>query len=371
MKFTVSSLALLKHLHTLQGVASGSKTVPILDYFLFRVENGQLTVTASDLETTVTTTMPVEGKADGMLAIPARRLVKVLKVLPSQHLTLEADKGFRARIQCDQGNYVITGADPGQYPAPQVMEGAATFTIPASNLRKGIAKTLWAVGHDDLRPVMAGVFFELSEDATRFVATDAHRLVVHSCNSIRHSTAGSFIVPTKAAGVLLKYMALTSGDVTVSFNESKAAFAFDNVVVSCRVIDGKYPKYDAVIPKDPEHKLTVERIPFIGSVRRMEVFSNRITHQIRFVMSTGSVVMSAEDLDDESTATERLACGYEGEPLKIGFNSHFLLDVLKNLSGAQVVLQMGKPNQAVTIAETNDQGEESTLSLVMPVLLND
>lgn len=371
MKFTVSSTALLKHLHALKGVIHGRSIMPILDYFLFVLEGTQLTVTASDLETTLSATIPVEAKSDGMVAIPARRLVRVLKVLPPQHLTITVDKGFRARISCDQGTYEIPGYTAGEYPQTPVIEGASTFSIPASSLNKGIAKTLWAAGSDDLRPVMAGVFVKLAEDATRFVATDAHILVVHSCTALKHSKAASFILPKKTCKSLLKYMAETSGDVSVAFNEHQAQFTFDNVVAICRLINGSYPKYDAVIPKEAPNRITVDRLLFLGAVRRMEVFANMTTHLVRFRLDAGAVAMSAEDLDDNSTATERLTCVYEGEALSIGFNAHFLLDVLKNINCEQVVVRMQAPNKAATIVDAASPCEESTLSLLMSVMLND
>lgn len=370
MKFTVASSALLKHLHALRGAIGNRNTMPILDYFLFSVQGTQLTVTADDLETTVTSSMPVEVKAEGLVCIPAKRLMNALRVLPAQHITIDVDKGHRVRFANDQGTYRISGSDAGEFPKTREVEGAQTFTIPASALGKGLGRTLWAVGNDDLRPVMAGVFLELAEDCTRFVVIDAHRMVVHSTPT-KHTKADSFIVRTRSAKVLLKYMTDTSGEVTVAFNDERATFTFGSTEVNCRLVNGAYPNYSAVIPAEAPNRITVDRLPFIGAIRRMDVFANKTTHQVRLQMGNGTVELSAEDLDVDDNAREKLHCSYEGEVMSIGFNTHFLLEVMKNLSCAQVVVRMDKPNKAATIVDADPQGEDHTLVLIMPRMLND
>lgn len=371
MKFTVSSTALLNHMHAMRAVTIRNSRLPILEYFLFQLTGAQLTVTASDLETTLTTTIPVEGKADGMIALPAGMLVKALKVLPAQHLTIDTDKGFRARITCDQGIYTITGADPGEFPKTTDIAAPTTFTIPASALSKGIAKTMWVVGHDDLRPVIMGVNVELEEDCTRFAATDAHRLVVHTCTGTKHSKAASFILPAKCLKVLMKYLPNISTDVTVAFDQYIAFISFGNIVVRCRLIDGKYPRYTEVVPKELPNRITVDRMPLLFAMRRMQVFSNRITKQVRFTIEGGTVSLRAEDLDVDNNATEKLACAYDGVAMSIGFNTRFLIEVLKNMNCEQVVMKMDKPNRAALIVDAAEQGEDNTWTLVMPVMLND
>jgi DNA polymerase III subunit beta len=371
MKFTVSSLSLLKHLNTMLGVLSSRNTLPILDNFLFDLKGSQLVVTVSDLETIITATIPVEAKSDGAIAIPARRLMKMLRILPKQDLAIEVDKGHRIRIKCEQGHYVICGRDAGQFPDTQPVENATNFSIPASVLRKGISRTLWACGNDELRPVMSGVFFEMTDKHTRLVSTDAHRLVMHTCPPLDHKVTGNFIAPKKTNRALLKYLVGASGDVAVAFNETRASFTLDNVVVHCRVIDGKYPKYEAFIPSSPTRELTIERLLLIGSIRRMEVFANRHTHQVKFVIDSSGMTLSAEDLDDESKANERIDCPVKGDPLTIGFNANFMLDILRNMSSEQVVVQCTAPKKAATILEHNGQGDDSTLFLLMPVMLND
>lgn len=372
MKFIVSSSALLKQLQSLQGVLASSNTLPILDNFLFEIDNKQLTVTASDLETTINASMPVEAKDKGSVAIPARLLLDTLKAFPDQPLTFNIDgKHFGIEISSDQGNYKMTGFAGAEFPKTPVLEDPTSFIIPAGTLSTAISKTLFATGNDDLRPVMSGIFFELSDEAIRFVATDAHKLVRYTRSDISSPRTASFIVPKKPLTLLKNTLALTNGEVNVEFNENNASFTSDNVRVVCRLIDGKYPNYEAVIPKQNPNKLTIDRQSFLNSIRRVALFSNKTTHQVRLDITGSQLSISAEDLDFANEAKEKLTCGYEGEDMMIGFNSRFLMDMLNNLGSEHVVMEMSAPNRAGILlpGEGGEHGED-VLMLVMPVMLN-
>ena len=372
MKFIVSSTALLKQLQLLQGVLASSNTLPILDNFLLEIDGKQLTLTASDLETTITATMPVEAKDKGSVAIPARLLLDTLKAFPEQPLTFTIDgKHHGVEINSDQGKYKMTGFNGTEFPKSPVLEDAAKMTLPAGTLATAINKTIFATGNDDLRPVMSGIFFELTNADVRFVATDAHKLVRYTRTDVQAPKTATFIVPKKPLNLLKNTLAGTNSEVTVEFNENNAAFRFDNTVLVCRLIDGKYPNYEAVIPKTNPNKLTIDRATFLSSIRRVSIFANKTTHQVRLHINGSQLTASAEVRNFANEANEKLTCAYEGEEITIGFNSRFLMDMLNNLDTEQVNLEMSAPNRAgiLTPGEAGEHGED-VLMLVMPVMLN-
>ncbi len=372
MKFIVSSTALHKQLQLLNGVLATSNTLPILDNFLFEIESKKLTVTASDLETTITATMAVEAKEKGSVAIPARILMDTLKAFPEQPLTFSIDgKHHGVEISSDQGKYKMTGFNGADFPKSPVMEDPTSLTLPAGTLAMAINKTYFATGNDDLRPVMSGIFFELTEEDVRFVATDAHKLVRYKRTDLQAPKAASFIVPKKPLNILRGTLGGSDSDVTVEFNENNVSFRFDNVVMVCRLIDGKYPNYEAVIPKTNPNKLTIDRQTFLSSIRRVSIFSNKTTHQVRLHINGSQLTVSAEDLDFANEANEKLTCAYDGDEITIGFNSRFLMDMLNNLETENVMLEMSAPNRAGILlpGETGEAGED-VLMLVMPVMLN-
>ncbi|MEO8587896.1 MAG: DNA polymerase III subunit beta, partial [Flavobacteriales bacterium] len=258
-----------------------------------------------------------------------------------------------------------------EFPKSPVLEDAAKMTLPAGTLAMAINKTIFATGNDDLRPVMSGIFFELTENDVRFVATDAHKLVRYKRTDVHAPKTATFIVPKKPLNLLKNTLAGTNSEVTVEFNENNAAFKFDNTVMVCRLIDGKYPNYEAVIPKTNPNKLTIDRATFLSSIRRVSIFANKTTHQVRLHINGSQLTVSAEDLDFANEANEKLTCGYEGEEITIGFNSRFLMDMLNNLDTEQVNLEMSAPNRAGILlpGEAGEHGED-VLMLVMPVMLN-
>jgi len=372
MKFIVSSTALLKQLQLLQGVLASSNTLPILDNFLFDIDGKNLTITASDLETTITASLAVEAKDKGTVAIPARLLLDTLKAFPEQPLTFGVDpKHFGVEINSDQGKYKMTGFNGAEFPRSPQLEDATTMSLPAGTLATAINKTIFATGNDDLRPVMSGIFFELTEEDVRFVATDAHKLVRYKRTDLKAPKAAAFIVPKKPLNLLKNTLANTNAEVTIEFNENNAAFRFDNTLLVCRLIDGKYPNYEAVIPKTNPNKLTIDRASFLSSIRRVAIFANKTTHQVRLHINGSQLTVSAEDLDFANEANEKLTCSYEGDEIMIGFNSRFLMDMLNNISAEHVVLEMSAPNRAGILlpGEPGEPGED-VLMLVMPVMLN-
>jgi DNA polymerase III subunit beta len=372
MKFIVSSSTLLKHLQSIGGVINSSNALPILENFLFEIEGNNLKVSASDLETTVSATLTVESKDSGNIAIPARLLVDTLKTFSEQPLTFSIDKKKNAiEISSDYGKYKLAGHNGDEYPKIPVIENPSTFMINGSILAAALNKSLFATGNDDLRPVMSGVFFQLGTDNITFVATDAHKLVRYRRNDVKAPGNASFIVPKKPLNLLKNLLSVLDENVSVEYNQNNAHFSFANFNLTCRLIDGKYPNYDAVIPKENPNRLTISRSSFLGSIKRVSIFSNKTTHQVRLKIDGSELSISAEDLDFSNEANERLTCSYEGQGMEIGFNSRFLLDMLNNLETEDILLEMSAPNRAGIIKPgATDSAEEDTLMLVMPVMLN-
>ncbi len=371
MKFIVSSTYLLKQLQILGGVINSSNTLPILDNFLFELSGNQLTVSASDLETTMASTLDVESDSEGSVAIPARLLLDTLKTFPEQPLTFVVEENNTVEISSNHGKYALAYADGNEFPKAVALEDPSKTVVTGDILATAISKTIFAAGNDDLRPVMSGVFFQFSTEGLTFVATDAHKLVKYTRADVTANQVAEFIMPKKPLNLLKGILAASEDDVTIEYNDSNAKFTFENSELICRLIDGKYPNYEAVIPKENPNKLVIDRNQFLNSVKRVSIFSNKTTHQIRLKIAGAELNISAEDLDYSNKAEERLTCDYQGDDMQIGFNSRFLTEMLNNLNADDVQLEMSMPNRAgiLTPVDGLDEGEQVTM-LVMPVMLN-
>ncbi|MDA9992712.1 DNA polymerase III subunit beta [Flavobacteriaceae bacterium] len=370
MKFIVSSSQLLRQLQVLGGVINSNNTLPILDNFLFEISENQLKVSASDLETTMTAVVAIESDSTGSIAISARLLLDTLKTFPDQPLTFKTEGDSIIEISSDQGKYDMAYFGGDEFPKSVSLESPSKTIVPSNILATAISKTIFAAGNDDLRPVMSGVFFQFSTDNLTFVATDAHKLVKYTRTDVTADKTAEFIMPKKPLN-LLKGVLGGEEDVVIEYNDANAKFTFENFVLICRLIDGKYPNYEAVIPKENPNKLTVDRASFQNSVRRVSIFSSKTTHQIRLKMAGTELNISAEDLDFSNKADERLSCDYQGDDMQIGFNSRFLSEMLSNLTSSEVLIEMSLPNRAgiLTPIDGTDEGEKITM-LVMPVMLN-
>lgn len=371
MKFIVSSSQLLRQLQVLGGVINSNNTLPILDNFLFELTENQLKISASDLETTMSSVVTVESDSKGSIAVSARLLLDTLKTFPDQPLTFKTEGDSAIEISSDQGKYDMAFFNGEEFPKAVTLSSPSSTKISAHILATAISKTIFAAGNDDLRPVMSGVFFQFSSESLTFVATDAHKLVKYTRTDVTANETAEFIMPKKPLNLLKGILNGSESDVTIEYNNSNAKFTFDNFVLICRLIDGKYPNYEAVIPKENPNKLTVDRASFLNSVRRVSIFSSKTTHQIRLKMAGTELNISAEDLDYANKANERLSCDYQGDDMQIGFNSRFLSEMLNNLSSNDVLIEMSLPNRAgiLTPIDGTDEGEQVTM-LVMPVMLN-
>ena len=373
MKFIVSSSQLLKQLQGISGVLNTNNPLPILDNFLFEINKGELTISASDLETTMTSKIPVESKTSGKVAIPARILLDTLKTFAEQPLTFTIEeKTHGVEISSDYGKYKLSGQDGEEFPRIPTVEGGTSLELPTSVLLSAINKTIFATGNDELRPVMSGVFCQLSKSDITFVATDAFKLVRYKRTDAKSGVEKSFILPKKPLNLIKNVLTNEDTQVKINYNDSNAFFEFDNMSLICRLIDGRYPNYEAVIPKENPNKMTVDRQAFLSSIKRVSIFSNKTTHQVRLKITGSELHVSAEDLDFANAATERLTCQYNGEDMEIGFNARFLVEMLSNIDTDEVHLETSAPNRAgLLFPSTNGNAKkEDILMLVMPVMLN-
>lgn len=373
MKFIVSSQLLVRNLQSLFGVINPSNTLPILDNFLFSVDKDALTLSASDLETTMTSSLQVTSKDKGVVAVPARILMDLLKSFPDTPITFSVNDDTRAvKLTSEYGEYNVAGLNGDDFPKAPKVEGASSVTVPSDLLARAVTKTIFATGNDDLRPVMSGVYFEFGEEGLSFVATDAHKLVKYTRSDAKAESSASFIMPKKPLNQLKNSLATEEVDVTITYNDTNACFTFGDVTLTCRLIEGRYPNYEAVIPKENPNVLTVNRQAFLGSVKRVSFFSNKTTHQVKLRIAGSELHVSAEDPDFANNADERLTCSFKGNDMTIGFNSRFLMEMLTNLETDEVILEMSEPNRAgiLTPSESPIEGEQ-VLMLVMPVMIND
>jgi DNA polymerase-3 subunit beta len=370
MKFSVSSSELLKQLQIASGAISTSPVLPILDDFLFTIKKNQLTIAATDLETSITNKIEVMSDGDGAVAIPAKILLDTLKALPEQPVTIAVDdETFGITITSAYGKYRLAGENGQDYPRIPESDKVDTVTVPAQTLTKAINKTLFATSNDELRPAMTGVYVSLDFNKLTFVSTDAHKLVRYSFMNIASEVATSFIIPKKALN-LLKNALPQGGEVKMAFDKANAFFTFDNTHLVCRLIDARYPDYNAVIPVDNPNTLSIKRTDLQSSLKRIAIYANKTTNQVILDISPDSLTVSAQDLDFSNEAAEQLPCTYEGNPVTIGFNAKFLIEMLGVLEADDVKMELSTPSRAgILLPGEGEEGEE-ILMLVMPVMLS-
>lgn len=375
MKFVVSSVELLNHLQTVSRVISSKNTLPILDNVLFNLESNKLELTASDLESTFVTNMELENITDsGNIALPAKLLLDTLKEFPDQPLTFDVNSDTLAVvISTENGKFTIVGQNGDDFPQlPSINEDdKSTFEIGANLLLNGITNTLFATAEDELRPVMNGIFMELSTEDITFVASDAHKLVRYKRFDAKADSDASFILPKKPSSLLKSILPKEEGIVTVEFDNKNAFFTLPNYKLVCRLVEGNYPSYNSVIPTDNPHKLIIDRLKFYNALKRVSVFSNQASNLVKLQLAGNQLTVSAQDIDFSISAYERIACQYEGDDLEIGFKSVFLIEILQNLQSADVVMELSDPSRAgILLPLEKENDSEDVLMLLMPMMIN-
>jgi DNA polymerase-3 subunit beta len=371
MKFIVNSSYLLKQLSNINGVITTNPVVPILENFLFEIDKTNLTVTASDLQTSMITEITVESKERGSIAVPARILLDTLKNLPDQPVTFSIDESsYSIEISSDNGRYKLSGENATDFPKVPSVSNDFSATLSSDVLARAVNNTIFATSNDELRPAMTGVYVNLGDKNTTFVATDGHRLVRYRRSDVKSDNGNAIIIPRKALNLLKATLPSENTDVSIDFNMSNAFFKFGNIRMICRLIDERYPDYENVIPSANTIKMTISRTDLLGSLKRISIYANKTTHQVRLKITGSELQVSAEDLDFSNEANERLSCEHEGEDIEIGFNARFLIEMLSNLDTDQIKLNMTAPNKAGVILPVEKDANEDILMLVMPVMLN-
>lgn len=369
MKFKASSHDLYHHLSKAAGAISSNPVLPVLEDFLFSLRKSHLTITATNLETTVITEMEVNSGEDGEIAVPAKILMDTLRALPDQPVSLSVDDDTRGiEITSAYGKYRLAGDNPDDFPDIEKVDDSEGVEIPSSQLSDALSQTLFATSNDDLRIAMTGVLVQIDFNKVTFVATDAHKLVRSIYSGISTDKTGNFIVPKKAL-TLLKGVLPDDEKVTLHHSKTNVSFSFEGTRIICRLIDASYPDYNAVIPKENPNVMNVNRSEFLQSLKRIAIYANKTTNQVVLNIDDGSLTISAQDLDFSNEATEQLTCKYNGSALSIGFNGKFLIDMLGVIDTDEVRMEMSTPTRAGIVLPAEKKDKEDLLMLVMPVMM--
>jgi DNA polymerase-3 subunit beta len=374
MKFIVSSSLLLSHLQTVGRVIASKNAIPILDCFLFELEKSRLTITGADSETRMVTSIEVtDVDGQGIFAIPSKNLLDSLKELPEQPISFEInDDNLDVIIHYENGRYNFVAQKGDEYPQPKPLsDDAFKLHLSAVDLLTGINCTLFATGEDDLRPTVNGIFFDIKEENITFVASDGHKLVRFINLEVKGNDVASFILPKKPSNLLKTILPREEGEAVIGFDSNNAYITIGHFHVVCRLIEGTYPNYNAVIPKENPYRLTIDRLQLLNALRRVTVFSNSASSLIKLSISLNSILISAQDIDYATYAEETVACVYEGTDMNIGFKGLFLIEILNSIPSGEVVLELADPSRPGLILPVENEEGEDLLTLLMPVMLND
>ena len=374
MRFDVSSTALLSRLQSISKVIASKNSLPILDSFLFNLEGNKLTITASDAETRLVTSVDVmNAQGSGLFAVSAKILLDPLKELPEQPLTFDInDDNLEIFIHFQNGKYNFIGQKGDTYPQQKPLnENAISIMMDAQMLLNGISRSLFATADDELRPVMNGIYFDITTEDITMVASDGHKLVRCKTLAAKGNERAAFILPKKPASLMKNLLPKEQGMVTIEFDERNAVFTLESYRMVCRLIEGRYPNYNSVIPQNNPYKVTVDRLQLLGALRRVSIFSSQASSLIKLRMQENLIVISAQDIDFSTSAEETLVCQYAGNPMSIGFKSTFLIDILNNISADEIVIELADPSRAGVIIPVEQEENEDLLMLLMPMMLND
>ncbi len=372
MEFIVSSAELLKGVMNVSKAIPAKTSLPILENFLFVAGEGRLEMTASDQELTLRTSIPVDVKEGGSIAVPARQLTDLLKALPDQPLTIKT-KG-EGSFECiwNNGNSSLPYFPAADYPEIKgVGEDAEEVSFPAQTLADGIGGTIYATADDEMRPAMNGIFFDIDTASTTLVASDSHKLICYTTPDVKAAQKSSFILHKKPAAVLRSLVDRGEEDVTVRFDGSNVVFTYGATTMICRLIVGKYPKYREVIPQNNSNVLRIDRVQLLNTVRRVSVCANKASNHVKFNLAPGQLEITAQDLGFALAAYEKLECDYSGEELAIGFKSSFLVDILNNMSCETVVMKFMDARRAALILPSEEEAEsEKICGILMPIMIS-
>ena len=373
MKFIVSSTGLFSRLQAISRVINSKNSLPILDCFLLELTDGTLSITASDSETTLSTSIETnEYDTDGCFAVNSKTILDALKEIPEQPLTFEVNESMEIVVKYQNGKYSLMGQNADEYPqSANLGSNAVHVGLGVEVLMNGINRSLFATADDELRPVMNGIYFDITTEDITFVASDGHKLVRNKSYKARGNEKAAFILPKKPATLLKNLLPKETGDVQIDFDDRNAMFTLENYSMTCRLIEGRYPNYNSVIPQNNPHRATIDRAAFVSALKRVSVFSSAASSLIKLRLDMNTIQISGQDIDFSTSAEETLMCQYEGNQMSIGFKSTFLIDILNNISSQEVVMELADPSRAGVIVPVEQNEDEDLLMLLMPMMLND
>ncbi|MCX7861654.1 MAG: DNA polymerase III subunit beta [Bacteroidales bacterium] len=374
LTFIVSSTELYEKLQQLNKVVPSKSTLPILGNFLFELNNNTLTLTATDTSNTITTQLQLQNvEGTGSICIDAKKLIDIIKEFGEQPITFNInEENKNIEITTQNGKYTLVGYDHNDFPQlPTLKKDANRFIISGEALLAGIQKTFFAIANDNLRPIMNGIYFDISPTEINFVSTDAHKLVRYKRFDVKVDFTNSFILSQKSAALLKTMIDKNTAEVHVSFDKQNAHFEVNDTHLICRLIEGVYPAYNSVIPVDNPNKLTIDRVEFMNSIKRVSIFSNPATNLVRLQLNANQITVSAQDYDLATSGIEVLPCSYEGKNMDIGFKSSFLHEILANHTSTNIIMELSDPTRAgLVLAADEDHTIEHTLMLIMPMKIN-
>jgi DNA polymerase-3 subunit beta len=371
MKFIVSSTALFSHLQAISRVINSKNTLPIMECFLFDMQDGTLSITASDTETTMITSLEVsESDSNGRFAIVSKTIMDAMKEIPEQPLTFNINmESLEITVQYMNGQYSVMGQNADEYPQPaQMGENAVHVGMAPNILLSGINRSIFATADDELRPVMNGIYFDITPESIIMVASDGHKLVRNKNYASKGTEKAAFILPKKPANLLKNVLPKEVNEVSIDFDDRNATFTLENYRLVCRLIEGRYPNYNSVIPQNNPYKIIIDRQVMLSALRRVSVFSSQAS---KLRLQENQIVVSTQDLDFSTSAEETLSCEYTGNPMSIGFKAPFLIDILNNISGQDIIIELADPSRAGIIVPAEQEENEELLMLLMPMMLND
>ena len=370
MKFIVNTNQLLNKLQSVSGTIVSKPVIPILDHFLFDITDKKLTITGTDLESTMSTTMEVQSDEDIRIAVPSKMCIDTLKELPNQPVTftISTDKNT-IELKSEFGRYKLVGQNADDFPKIPESNAENSFSISSGVLSSSIAQTIFSSGNDELRLSLTGVYVQLFKDNAVFVATDANRLVKVERTDVQPGLETNFILPKKALNLLKSNLPQDDSATQVDFNDSNAFFTFGDVSLICRLIDERYPDYQAVIPEENPNRLTINRTEFLNSIKRSSIYGNKTTNQVNVKITGSELTIHAEDIDLSNEAVERLGCDYTGQDMEIGFNARLLIEMLQNLSTSDIIIELSSPSRAGIILPSENVENENLLMLLMPMMI--
>ncbi len=370
MKFSISSKLLLSHLSVVSKVVNTKNTISILDNFLFALKGDKLVITGSDQETILTTSVNVNfAEGEGKFAVNVKSLLDLLKEIPDQPLEFTIDSNYAIELVYQNGHFNFSGIDGNEFPQKEESEeDMVSIVMPVKELQEGIDYTLFAVGTEEMRRIMMGIYWDIKEDNITFVASDTHKLVRFENNRLKPGIVSSFILPSKPASILNGIIGKSDGDVKISFDSKSATFETENFMLTCRFINGKYPNYNSVIPKNNPFVISIDRVSLLNAVKRVSVFSSA-GGMIKFDITENYLKLTAENLDFMKKAEETVPCDYQGETMSIGFNDEKLVEILNNIKSDIVVIKLLDPTRAgIFVPDSQPEGED-LLMLLMPMML--